>query len=62
MVPQCLYLYAFEHPLTCVLVELFEQLVPIPVLWNVAHKEPVVIERYGNAYFLPLPRLMVIQL
>ena len=44
------------------LVELFEQLVPIPVLWNVAHKEPVVIERYGNAYFLPLPRLMVIQL
>ena len=44
------------------LVELFEQLVPIPVLWNVAHKEPVVIERYGNANFLSLPRFIVIQL
>ena len=42
--------------------ELFEQLVPIPVLWNVAHKEPVVIERYGNANFLSLPRFKVIQL
>ena len=49
-------------PLTCVLGELFEQLVPIPVLWNVAHKEPVVIERYGNANFLSLPRFKVIQL
>ena len=48
--------------LTCVLGELFEQLVPVPVLWNVAHKEPVVIERYGNANFLSLPRFIVIQL
>ena len=48
--------------LTCVFREFFQEFLSVPVLWNVAHKEAVIIERYGNSDSLPFPKLIVIQL
>lgn len=48
--------------LTCMFGKLFQKIVSIPVLWNIAHKQPVIVKRYGYANLFSFPYLIIIQL
>lgn len=48
--------------LTCMFGKLFQKIISIPVLWNIAHKQPVIVKRYGYANLFSFPYLIIIQL
>lgn len=48
--------------LTCVLCKLFEQVISVSILWNISHKQAVIVIRYGNTNLFPFPNLIIIQL
>jgi hypothetical protein len=41
--------------LTCVFAKLFQELIPVPVFGDVAHKEPVVIVGYRHTQLFSFP-------
>ena len=47
---------------TCMLGELFKQLISIPILRNVANKESVVVKRYRHTKLFSFPQFEIIQL
>jgi len=55
------YRFVFEQ-LTCKLVKVLVELVPVPVLGDVAHEEPVVVVRDGHAHLPAFADLTTIEL
>ena len=52
----------FFSRLTCKLVKVLVELVPVPVLGDVAHEEPVVVVRDGHAHLPAFADLTTIEL
>ncbi len=52
----------FVPRLTCKLVKVLVELVPVPVLGDVAHEEPVVVVRDGHAHLPAFADLTTIEL
>lgn len=48
--------------LTCILDQVLMELVPVPVLGDVAHEEPVVVVRYGHAHLPAFADLTAVEL
>lgn len=48
--------------LTCILDKVLLELVPVPVLWDVAHEEPVVVVRNGHAHLPAFADLTAVEL
>ena len=56
-------MYRFvSEQLTCKLVKILVELVPVPVLGDVAHEEPVVVVRDGHAHLPAFADLTTIEL